>query len=538
MLGRCWWFCAIAIILNCQTDFEPLDKNSGQNFATINLHIKERVNSEPLSARLTILRHDKTKMTCFKPDAGFSGWSVKRQKWAVGADEVSLYIRGDSETTSFRVLPGQYTIIVNRGNEYRPEQTTVNAEEGETKELDITLEPWIDLSKKGFYSGDFHLHIGRFRADQDRQVSNLLEAEDLDISALVDWAGRAKGEPSHHWGGWQWEVGKLNKRRAFEKRLFFTAQQWAIPERACELGLFGHETPVFGTSKRSRATISQNVLDEGGLIVGSLGRTFVPGALLSKVSAVEILAMGKYQKLEDWYALLNAGAKLAAVAGSDAQSSGDPQQIIHYYAPPGANRFYVNLGEENLTVPTFLDGIRRGKTFVTSGPALFLEVEGNGPGDEVRLDKSRTIRCKVRVEGPFPLDGRVKLIRNGSVVSEQQAEGNLTSLEHIFRVEINESSWIAARYDGTERVLGSEIPTAHTSPVYITVEDRPIFVQKTLSELIKRIPTREEIVQSGFATEEDKRISVDWAEQARQILSDRARMSQSKSSLDQGSSPP
>src|SRR4029079_13615801 len=85
------------------------------------------------------------------------------------------------------------------------------------------------------------------------------------------------------------------------------------------------------------------------------------------VDAVELLQFGVYRGIElaDWYHILNIGYRFPCVGASDypaCRKLGDCQT-------------YVSLGNQ----PSFagwLKGAADGRSFVTTGPLLLLEVEG------------------------------------------------------------------------------------------------------------------------------------------------------------------
>src|SRR5207249_561661 len=98
------------------------------------------------------------------------------------------------------------------------------------------------------------------------------------------------------------------------------------------------------------------------------------------LSMVEVLQneRGVYQT---WYDTLNLGFRLTPIAGTD-HPCGMTAQV-----PPGRERFYTRV-EGPLTYDSWLEGIRRGRTFVTNGPLLEFSVNGKAPGEEVLLKEA------------------------------------------------------------------------------------------------------------------------------------------------------
>src|SRR5262245_57245202 len=76
-----------------------------------------------------------------------------------------------------------------------------------------------------------------------------------------------------------------------------------------------------------------------------------------------------------WYDVLNAGFRMTATAGTDYPS---------YDSVPGQERFYVQ-APRPFTYEGWLDGVRRGRTFVTNGPVLDFRVNGQSIGGEIAL---------------------------------------------------------------------------------------------------------------------------------------------------------
>ena len=87
---------------------------------------------------------------------------------------------------------------------------------------------------------------------------------------------------------------------------------------------------------------------------------------LGKIDAVDIMTWGNAFREGErapagtWYRFLNAGFDLPATAGTDKMFN---SQVV------GSVRTYVNV-EGVFSYEGWLDGIRAGRTFVTTGPML------------------------------------------------------------------------------------------------------------------------------------------------------------------------
>ena len=79
-----------------------------------------------------------------------------------------------------------------------------------------------------------------------------------------------------------------------------------------------------------------------------------------------------------YYRLLNAGFRVPATGGTDNFSD------VFLDPPPGSDRTFAHLTGP-LTHQNWIDAIKRGRTFFSTGPLLFLQVDGREPGEEIAL---------------------------------------------------------------------------------------------------------------------------------------------------------
>src|SRR5215207_1316756 len=108
-------------------------------------------------------------------------------------------------------------------------------------------------------------------------------------------------------------------------------------------------------------------------------RELVADAALGVVDSVDLISPFNHEGAVFLYhRLLSCGLRLAATAGTDSFLSFSHHGLISN--PPGWGRVYAQLGDQALSVEGFKEAIRGGRTFVTNGPWLTLEVTGRGPG--------------------------------------------------------------------------------------------------------------------------------------------------------------
>jgi hypothetical protein len=215
-------------------------------------------------------------------------------------------------------------------------------------------------------------------------------------------------------------------------------------------------------------------------------------AILGVVHAVDLMSYNSDEPLsaELWYRLLNCGLKLAACVGTDALLDRSTE-------PMGGDRVYVKTAGP-LTMQTWLDGLKEGRTFVTNGPIPTLLVDGNGPGETCKMTAAGNVRVAATVESCVPFD-KVEVIVNGKLaanadVAARDTEGVLVKRLDI-ELPIERSSWVALRVRGPDHPLVFDGPVwAHTSPVYVSVAGQPI------------------------ASREDAKYFVDWIEQMLRVV--------------------
>jgi hypothetical protein len=137
------------------------------------------------------------------------------------------------------------------------------------------------------------------------------------------------------------------------------------------------------------------------------------------------------------------------------------------------DRVYVRTGSR-LSQRRLLDSLKAGRTFATNGPLLELTVDGRGVGDDLRLAASGKVLARVSLRSNVPID-HLEIVRNGAVVHEVALAGDRTRADVEVRLEVGESGWLLlrARSDRAIEPVLDLYPYATTSPIYVTVGDRP-----------------------------------------------------------------
>lgn len=166
-----------------------------------------------------------------------------------------------------------------------------------------------------------------------------------------------------------------------------------------------------------------------------------------------------------YYRLLNCGFRLGWAAGTDFPCNNSQ--------PFGSLLTYVQVKNEPFTYRQWVDGIKNGRTVVTTNGHLeFLNLKVNGnaiPGDEIRLNDKQSMNAEVIWTSVSAQTGRIELILNGKVVATQEGSAG-PGMPVVLKasVPIRESSWLCARR------MDEKGHRSHTAPVYIKLKDAQV----------------------------------------------------------------
>jgi hypothetical protein len=353
-------------------------------------------------------------------------------------------------TLEARLQPGRYRLRVFKGIEHEVARRELLLEPGARQEQRIRLGRWTD-HPRGWYSADGHVHVSRRGPEDDAPIARWMRAEDLDAVALLQ-AGNAERFDITP----QYAFGAEGVYREADG-LLLTGQEHPRTH------LLGH-TVILGASKpidlRDTYLIYDRFWTEATSLGGVSGYAHwglgpardglaidAPGGL---VTFIEVLAFGS-GRYEAWYDLLDVGLVPTPTAGTD--------YPCNPFTLPGRERFYARV-DGALRLGSWLEAIRRGRTFVTNGPLLEIDISGAGIGDELRLPRPGALRVTGRARfDPTRDDVEVlELVRGGEVVAaetERSAPGEIR-LDLVLRAE--RSAWYALRASG--RKIGETRPPA------------------------------------------------------------------------------
>jgi putative membrane-bound dehydrogenase-like protein len=393
---------------------------------------------------------------------------------------------------------GPIRVEVWKGFEYRPAIFRTEVSAGKTSKLELTIERSIPMAEHGYYSGDPHIHIPR-ESDRDEQtILDLFAAEDIRYGSVLGY-----NEPPGKYLGMMNKQDSPQQRGLGHRSILKRGDYQIISGQEYRSGTYGHlnlylrddlllpgqtlnsdNWPVYGK-------IGQETQERGGYAIhahGGYAQEIYADAAQGTVNAVELLQFGIYRGigLEDWYHILNCGYRFPCTGASDypaCRTLGDCRTYVYHDQPP--------------TFSQWLRGAVEGRSFVTTGPLLLLEVDGKKPGavlafgrDSLRSPESRrvvTARIKGRSE-VAPVTN-LELIVNGKSIAQKQvasSDGQGTWLELSCPVEVKEPCWIAARAF-SKSPAGRPDAEAHTNPVYVYIDGKVPYDRASLDLWIERI---------------------------------------------------
>jgi len=407
-----------------------------------------------------------------------------------------------------QVPAGETTIVVSRGFDYLAVERRFTLAADERRTETFQLRRRSTLRREGWYCGDNHdhmIHGERSILVDFPYVTLAARAEGLDyLAAAQDWnipdhspealdrATRAlsvpgftltwnleapknywRGDASHTLGH-GWTVGMRGRtadgRDAIAELLALSAMDYEsekAPVPNFEIQALIHS--LGGISAYSHPARwwrgkwgGQGIypVEENKFVSNMAAELPFDTVCGPTYDAIDILmppqeVKANQEAMKLWFLLLNHGYHMAASGSSDATFDRPGGGV------PGKVRMYTRL-DGGVEMARVAAAIRAGRSFVTSGPLLALEIGGHASGDVVELPAHAQ---KGRIRAWADRLTRVELIRNGVVVRTFDAAAGKTEFAADFDVTFDNSesgpAWYIARCHGAD-----EMQAAFTNPVW------------------------------------------------------------------------
>ncbi len=474
------------------------------------VHLEGRVVDDasglPLPCRLYIKDQDGTWFLA--KSAATEGSAVPYQKKRGTSVEVHTTLSAHPFVAD--LPPGSYTLMAERGKEYFPGEDTI-ALIGNSAQVTLKLRRWINMADRGWYSGDTHVHRGL------DELLNVLLAEDLNVAfPLLYWVTEAflapnkdqedpgakliQVDPTHviYPRNTEYEIFTINKKRHTLGAVFLLNHQNIFVEGVPPVRKVAQETHQEGGLVEldkhawpwSMILVPIMEVDLYELANNHLWRT---DFLFKNWGEPAAAYMGVERDQDGWtergwmeygfqnyYTLLNCGFRLRPTAGT---ASG-----VHP-VPLGFGRVYVHL-PGGFEYKAWVQGLNEGRSFVTTGPMLFLEINGKKPGHVFQAGEGESFGLQITGEviSARPLQ-QIEVIVNGKVFHLLKPE-NETTREGArrskldWKLEILGPSWLAVR--AFEERPGGRLSFAHSGPFYVEFKDQMLLPRKEEMEFLLR----------------------------------------------------
>jgi hypothetical protein len=443
--------------------------------------------------------------------------------------------------------PGGYTFAARKGLEYEFVNKQVEITKAEGQTVALPLRKYADFESQGWYPGDTHMHF-----PDPSGVRYEMECEGLRVCSLLLYksgykSGRA-GDGSflnvEHFNG---KLSAVSDKEHFVKvgeefrhgllaHLIFQNLKsivWPVSTGGLrENGVGGFDWPLM-------LQASDDAHQQGALVTWAhwpYPSMEAPlDIALGRIDSVDILTTGNpfehhpilvdvYKMrgpkaystppIEMYYHYLNCGFHLAASSGSDKMALNPPM---------GSARTYVKT-DGPLTYDSWLEGIRKGRTFISTYPLLEFSVNGKEAGDTIALKPGKAklhVRARARSLEPYET---LEIIVNGKVVRQAAPSGDHFDASIDDNIEVDRGGWIAARAHGPKMLpYGAtwwKMPVfAHSSPIYLDMPDRPAPAAESAELLLDQLGYFERFVESAanFPTPENRKEALSYIAQAKAI---------------------
>lgn len=411
---------------------------------------------------------------------------------------------------------GDYRYEIERGPEYSRGLGTATVAHDERTTVTVELTRLADLPAEGWWPGDLHVH----RPTSDIEL--LMRAEDLHVAPVITWWNNQNlwakqalptqplvrfdetryyhvmaGEDEREGGALLYfnlprplAIVGLGREYPSPAKFLEAKSLVRMPNVAIDIEKpFWWDVPVWLASEK---------VDSIGLANNHLCRSEMSESeAWGKPRDAERLPPPRgngYWSQEIYYHILNCGLRIPPSAGS---ASGVLPN------PVGYNRVYVHTGPD-FSYDHWWQELKAGRSFVTNGPLLRVEANGQLPGhvftspDAIELEIE--ITAKLTTRDPISV---VEIVRNGQVERKVPFE-DVAKTGSLGSIRFDSSGWFLVR-------AIADVPEtfrfASTAPYYVEIGAKPRRTSKRSAQFFL-----------DWVHERISRIHLDDAKQLKQVL--------------------
>ena len=478
-------------------------------------------------------------------DMSIAGWLRVLDSERKPIELPELYSRGiglrqNHPGRRWYAIQGKTVLQLPKGEVYLEAFSGINSELSRRKldlrfferlSIKLPVRELLPLKQEGWRAGNTHLHLkGLNREAANRYLRTIPLSDRLDL-LFVSYLERfeddrsyisnefSRGELSdlsserllmgngqehrHNFGSWGEGYGHV---------MFLDLPQLVRPVSVGK-GITGSGFDSPALSKGIESARGQ-----GATILwchNGLGSEDAPNWLAGRIHAQNIFDGGsKGDYSETFYNYLNLGLSVPFSTGTD--------WFIYDFS-----RVYAAVKGQN-SVESWLAALKAGRSFISNGPLLRLQVEESEIGGRLDLDRERSVGIAARAVGRGDF-GSLEIIKNGQVVDRAVAKAVGNRFEALIKSEhvIGEASWIASRVSGGGLEMDGNVVVppstpirgtshgvnemgealfAHTSPIYLDFKGQRRFDVSVAEELIAELEIgRDRVLEKGLFQTTDER---------------------------------
>jgi len=398
-----------------------------------------------------------------------------------------------------RLPVGDYDLIVSKGPEYRITRRRITVQENGQKKIEVRLERWKDMAAGGWYSGEDHIHYARNSSRDDYDLQLFTRAEDVRVANILQFGNSAKTYYDHY----DWKHVIVNDHG----RSFVLAPGQEDPRTS----RIGHTTMLNIKSTLrdpDNYLLYHKIFEQAHAQGGLAGYAHVDDGWLNRmhnatrglaidvpfgiVDFAQILTFGQTGAAV-WFDFLNLGYKISPTAGTDYPID----------AVPGTYRNYVHM-PQGFTPQAWFDGLRKGDTFVTSGPMLAFKINEQGMGSEIRLKRGEplAIKAKASLNPDIDVLTSLELIEQGETVKSAKSDSGADAIKLSYNALAKHGTWFVLRARGKK----NESVVALSAPIYVIVDGDNFWKRSAVQGIVAKMKVKMEEIftqpEGDFTSEE------------------------------------
>jgi hypothetical protein len=387
--------------------------------ARLDISVADAATQAGLPCRLTLTRRDGTLQPLRAEPAE-----------KVAARTGVVYTAGGHAVV--HVPPGDYVLHAGRGFEWSVSRMEVSLKQDETRALSMSLTREVDT--RGWIAADSHIHTLTHSGHGDASVEERLitiAGEGIELAIATDHNHHTDYAPTAAVMGLGGLFTSVIGNEVTTKQGHFNAFPVAPGAALVNAGTqdWARLIPAIRSTPGVRVITLNHPRDvhSGFTPFGALHFNPQTGrhrrAESIKVDAIEVVTSAAMQSdihllFHDWFALLNRGHRIAAVASSDSHD------VSRYIL--GQGRTYAAAKDENPARPD-LDEVWRsyqqGRLLVSLGLMARMQVNGRFSTGDLATGLADEIEVEVVVLGPsWTQADRVELFANGRLIREQAVD--------------------------------------------------------------------------------------------------------------------